>query len=104
MVDPSVPSGSDQRRALRKCVEMRAQLRGRGGQRFTVAVTDLSTTGFRAEAAFDLKEGDLVWLTMPGMQGLEATVAWRDGYIYGFAFARPLYPAVFDRIVASSEA
>lgn len=92
------------RRALRKAVGMRARLRERGANRFTVDVVDLSTTGFRCETSFTLYVGHVVWLTLPGLAGLEATVAWKRSYCYGFAFNRPLHPAVFDHIVALSEA
>ncbi|RHW18756.1 pilus assembly protein PilZ [Sphingomonas gilva] len=97
-------SGNEGRRALRKAVSLRARLRERGANKFTIDVVDLSTTGFRCETSFTLYEGHAVWLTLPGLAGLEATVAWKRGYCYGFAFNRPLHPAVFDHIVALSEA
>jgi hypothetical protein len=97
-------SGSENRRALRKPVSFRARLRERGANKFTIDVVDLSTTGFRCETSFTLYEGHPVWLTLPGLAGLEATVAWKNGYCYGFAFDRPLHPAVFDHIVSLSEA
>lgn len=91
---------SEERRALRKPVQFDAQLRDRGATKFAVRVIDISTTGFRAECDFRLHEGTLVWLTLPGMAGLEAHVAWRDGnFLYGFVFAQPLHEAVFDHIV-----
>lgn len=93
---------SDKRAALRKPVGLDAQLRDRGASKFAIRVVDISTTGFRAECEFRLYEGALVWLTLPGMAGLEARVAWRDGnFLYGFVFAQPLHEAVLDRIVAS---
>ena len=92
------------RRALRKPVRLRAQLRDRGTTKFEIDVIDLSTSGFRAETSFTLWEGHTVWLTLPGLAALEAKVAWRDGFRYGCAFERPLHPAVFDHIVRLSEA
>ena len=93
----------DHRRALRKPVRLKAQLRDRGTAKFEIEVVDLSTTGFRAETGFTLWEGHTVWLTLPGFTSLEASVAWRDGFTYGCAFAQPLHPAVFDHIVRLSE-
>ncbi|MGN6269443.1 MAG: PilZ domain-containing protein [Sphingomonas sp.] len=90
----------EQRRASRKPVQFEAQLRDRGSSKFAVTVLDISTTGFRAECAFRLHEGTLVWLTLPGMAGLEAHVAWCDGnFLYGFVFTQPLHEAVLDHIV-----
>jgi hypothetical protein len=104
-MDPAVPlpnsgESEESRRALRKAVKMRAHLRDRGTTRFEIEVVDLSTTGFRAQTSFTLWPGTTVWLTLPGLAGLEAVVAWRDKYRYGCAFAKPLHPAVFDHIVA----
>jgi len=93
-------SADDARQALRRSVKMRAHLRDRGQTRFEIEVTDLSMSGFRAETSFTLWPGTIVWLTLPGLAGLEAVVAWRDKFKYGCAFAKPLHPAVFDHIVA----
>lgn len=78
---------------------MAARLRDRAGNKYDVHLLDLSITGFRAEAHYSLDQGSIVWLTIPGMQGLEATVAWRRGTVIGCSFRQPLYPAVFDHIV-----
>ena len=94
--------GGESRRALRRAVRMRAYLRDRGTTRFLIDVVDLSVTGFRAETSFTLWPGTTVWLKMPDLEGLEAVVAWRDKFKYGCAFVKPLYPAVFDHIVALS--
>ena len=101
-VDPNDHLDDDARRALRKNVKMRAHLRDRGQTRFEIEVTDLSLSGFRAETSFTLWPGTIVWLTLPGLAGLEAVVAWRDKFKYGCAFAKPLHPAVFDHIIALS--
>jgi len=91
----------DSRGALRKAVSLNAQLRDRGSTKFAIRVIDISTTGFRAECEFRLHEDTLVWLTLPGMAGLQARVAWRDGnFLYGFVFAQPLHEAVFAHIAA----
>lgn len=99
---PAIPGG-DLRRALRKAVRLTGQLRDRGSTKFAIDVVDLSTTGFRAETIARLHEGALVWLTLPGMAGLEARVAWVDHRRCGCWFTQPLHPAVLERIVAISE-
>ena len=105
MTGPSIPSADngDLRRALRKAVRLTGQLRDRGSTKFAIDIVDLSTTGFRAETVARLHEGALVWLTLPGMTGLEAKVAWVDHMRCGCSFTQPLHAAVFDRIVAISE-
>ena len=96
------PASSESRRALRKAVRLRARLRDRGATRFAIDVIDLSTTGFRAETAYNLHPGTVVWISLPGLAGLEAIVAWRTHECIGAAFRHPLHPAVFDHIVEMS--
>lgn len=90
---------ADNRATLRKAVKLDARLRDRSAARFAIKVVDLSRTGFRAETVFSLNPGALVWITLPGLAGLEAEVAWQDGEHVGAAFRQPLHPAVFEHIV-----
>ncbi len=89
----------DSRATLRKAVKLDARVRDRGAMRFAIRVIDLSTTGFRGETAFTVRPGTFVWITLPGMQGLEAEIAWQRGDQIGGAFRQPLHPAVFEHIV-----
>ncbi|WP_326523316.1 PilZ domain-containing protein [Sphingomonas sp.] len=85
---------------LRRAVLLDARVRDRSAARFSIRVVDLSMTGFRAETAFGVRPGTLIWITLPGLQGLEAEVAWHRGEYIGAAFRQPLHPAVFDHIVS----
>jgi PilZ domain len=90
----------DNRRAMRLDVRLAAGLREPGtSQKFEVTIIDLSVTGFRCETSFNLSIGQLVFVTIPTLGALEAVVMRRDGFVYGCAFERPLYTAVFDHIV-----
>jgi hypothetical protein len=95
------PAGGDDdhRHQQRVPIIMRAILRDRHSNKYHVSLLDLSVTGFRAEAHYSLDAGQIVWLAIPGMQGLEATVAWRRGLEIGCSFRQPLYPPVLDHIV-----
>lgn len=97
-------AGDEARHALRRAVKLRARLRDRGQTKFEIDIVDLSASGFRAETSYTLWPGTVVWLTLPGLAGLEATVAWRNKFKYGCAFAKPLHPAVLDHIVALGNA
>lgn len=94
------PEMPESRRAVRCDVRMQARLRERGTP-FDIKIVDLSMTGFRAETVLNVAIGASVWITLPGLSGLEAVVAWRDVNHLGGAFKTPLHPAVFDHIVAS---
>lgn len=95
----SIRTNADNRATLRKAVRLDARVRDRGASRFSIRILDLSMTGFRAETAFTLRAGSLVWITLPGLQGLEATIAWQQGEHVGGAFRQPLHAAVFEHIV-----
>ncbi|HEX4695407.1 PilZ domain-containing protein [Sphingomonas sp.] len=97
--DAPIGGEGDHRRQERVGVRMPARLRDRAANKYDVHLLDLSVTGFRAEAHYSLDAGMIVWLTIPGLQGLEATVAWRRAAVIGCKFRQPLYPAVLDHIV-----
>ena len=91
--------GSESRRSTRLDVRFGAGLREPGSpKRFPIDILDLSLTGFRCETTFKLFPGNAVFVTIPSLGAIEATVAWADGYIYGCKFDRPLHNAVFDHI------
>ena len=89
----------DNRGRLRAPFRIAATLRDRASNKFHVYLIDLSMTGFQAEAHPSLDPGAIVWLVLPGMQGLEATVMWRQRRVVGCRFNHPLHPAVFDHLV-----
>jgi hypothetical protein len=93
------PSHAEGRAATRRQVAIMAELRDRSSTRHNVEILDLSATGFRCIADYSLDPGTTIWIKLPGLSGLEATVAWRRGDMIGAAFLRPLYPAVFEHIV-----
>ena len=97
--DRPIGGDEDHRRQERVSVAMTARLRDRYSNRYDIHLLDLSVTGFRAEAHYALDAGQIVWLAIPGMQGLEATIAWRRGTEIGCSFRQPLYAPVLDHIV-----
>ena len=92
-------AGADNRATLRKAVKLDARVRDRSASRFGIQIIDLSMTGFRAETVFTLRPGSIVWITLPGLQGLEAVIAWQRGDQVGAAFRQPLHAAVLEHIV-----
>jgi hypothetical protein len=97
--DTPIGGQGDHRRQERVDVRMAVRLRDRSGNKYDVHLLDLSITGFRAEAHYGLDAGTIIWLTIPGLHGLEGKVAWRRGAVIGCQFHNPLYPAVFDHVV-----
>ncbi|MDO7843235.1 PilZ domain-containing protein [Sphingomonas immobilis] len=99
MSDPEAPEG---RAANRVGVTIRAQVRA-GTNKMTIDVTDLSRTGFQIETVHRLAPDSKVYLVIPGLSGLEATVKWNRKDLYGCAFVAPLHEAIFDSLVKLSD-
>jgi hypothetical protein len=76
-----------------------AQLRASGGRAFRTTVQDLSISGFSASAINRMHEGQLCWLTMPGLQSLQAQVVWWQDSAVGCAFSELLSPIVHAAIL-----
>jgi hypothetical protein len=96
---PSAGHERKPRKSQRIDVEVDAGLRQRGASGVSVRVLDLSPEGFRASTHLELGNGSDVWLRLPGLEPLHATVAWSTGHFIGCAFERPLHPAVVAMIV-----
>ncbi len=93
----------DARRTERYDLSFVAALRERGAAKFTVAVRDLSVTGFRCDSSIPLAVGARVWLTIPGLSPLESIVMWKSEFYYGCAFASPIHVAVLDHIARQTK-
>ena len=92
----------DGRKKLRKSVRMEARIRQRGTP-FDINIVDLSQSGFRGETIYNLAVGTRLYVTLPELAPLEATVVWRDPVRVGCVFTAQLHRAVFDHIVARSQ-
>lgn len=86
------------RRAERYSLPIPGVLREPGVPKFNIMLRDVSVTGFACDTGRVMNVGARVWVTIGKLAPLEAEVRWRDGFYYGFAFVRPLYPAVLDHI------
>lgn len=98
--DPYMRAAQEDRCAPRVALKMPATLRPSGASGFQVVVTDLSLGGFSCEAVTGMRPGALCWITLPGLTGLQAEVAWNDGIRVGCAFANLMNQAVIDNLVA----
>ena len=76
-----------------------AQLRASGGRAFQTVVHDLSISGFSAAAISRMHHGQVCWISLPGLESLQAEVVWWDNSIVGCAFMELLSPIVHDNIL-----
>ncbi len=76
-----------------------SQLRVSGARAFQTEVLDLSISGFSAKSIGRMHEGQLCWLTLPGLESLPAQVVWWEDCVVGCAFTELLNPIVHDSII-----
>jgi hypothetical protein len=97
--DPYRIAAQEDRSGPRTRLMIPATLRASGGRAFQSVVHDLSISGFSAASINRMHEGQLCWLTLPGLEALQAQVVWWDNCIVGCAFAELLSPIVHDNIL-----
>ena len=93
-------AAQEDRSAPRTRLTIPAQLRQSGGRPFQTVVNDLSLSGFSATSVSRLHVGTVCWLTLPGLEALQAEVIWWEDSLCGCAFAQLLSPIVHDNILA----
>jgi hypothetical protein len=98
--DPYMLAAQEDRSAPRTRISIPAALRPSGSKGFQTVVHDLSISGFSAMAINHLHTGNLCWLTLPGLQSLEAKVIWWNNGLVGCAFEQLLSPIIHDNLLA----
>lgn len=90
----------EDRCAPRTRIYIPATLRPSGAKGFQTVVQDLSLSGFSATAINRMHPGAVCWLTLPGLESLQAEVIWWNNSLVGCAFFQLLNPIVHDNILA----
>lgn len=94
--EPAEPLG--RRRVHRTPVSLDAKI-GRGGlDRALCKVLDLSIYGARIRTYSGLKPGTRIWLTLPIVGYIIATIRWADDFEAGCEFEDPLDPRTFQAL------
>ena len=94
--EPAESNG--RRRSPRAPVSLDAKL-GRGGlDRALCKVVDLSLHGARLQTYTALKRGSMIWLTLPRLGQVAATIMWADDFTAGCQFVEPLDPTAFEAV------
>ena len=93
--EPAVVTGNGRRRSARAPVSLDARI-GRGGlDRALCKVTDISLHGARLQTYSSLKKGSMIWLTLPKLGQIAATIVWADDFEAGCQFQEVLDDTVF---------
>jgi hypothetical protein len=93
-------AAQEDRSAPRTRLSIPAQLRQSGGRPFQTVVNDLSLSGFSATSVSRLHVVTVCWLTLPGLEALQAEVIWWEDSMCGCAFSQLLSPIVHDNVLA----
>lgn len=95
--EPALANG--RRRSPRAPVSLDARI-GRGGlDRALCKVIDLSPMGARLQTYSALRKDSMIWLTLPTIGQVAATIRWADDFEAGCEFQVPLDDGAFEAIV-----
>jgi hypothetical protein len=89
---------SDPRRAERVSLRADIEFRRAGEHRWRVDILDFSREGCRVHLPINVDPDDLVWISLPGIESIQGSVAWVREWEAGIKFANPLYPSVFEMV------
>ncbi len=92
------------RGAPREIIEAEIFVRQSNSQLFRATLSDMSTSGFKMTSYTDLDHDKPVYIRLPGIQTLSATIKWNDYQDYGCAFTNQLHPAVLEHLVSKLRA
>lgn len=92
-------AAQEDRSAPRTRLAIPAALRASGTRSFQTVVHDLSLSGFSAASVNRMHPGSLCWLTLPGLESLQAEVIWWQNSLVGCAFSNLLSPIVHDNVL-----
>lgn len=92
-------AAQEDRCAPRTKISIPSSLRASGSRGFQTVVRDLSVSGFSATALNRLHPGTVCWLTLPGLESMQAQVIWWEDGMVGCAFQSLLSPIIHDNIL-----
>ncbi|HEY1142752.1 MAG TPA: PilZ domain-containing protein [Sphingomicrobium sp.] len=89
-----------ERRSARVALSTEVQLRRSGHHHYLVNAFDISPEGCKLEFVERPRLDETVWVKFDGLDAVPSTVCWIDGHSVGIEFDRPMYPSVFDLLIA----
>ncbi len=88
--EPAVGISSGPSRSTRAPVSLDVQIGRDGLDRALCKVTDISLDGARLQTYSSLKKGSMIWLTLPVLGQVAATIVWADDFEAGCRFQNSL--------------
>jgi hypothetical protein len=97
--DSYFTAAQEDRSAPRTRVAIPGTLRISGGRGAEARQRKVVNHGLEAAAVNRVHAGTVCWLTLPGIEALQAEVVWWDNSLTGCAFDKLLSPIVHDNIL-----
>lgn len=97
--EPDAFRARNERRSNRIALDADVALRRSGQNNYRVRVYDASPLGCKLEFVERPRVDEHVWVKFDGIDAIESSVCWVNGFVVGVEFVRPIYPAVFDALV-----
>jgi hypothetical protein len=86
----------ERRRWPRLPLQANVEFRRKREMPYRINMHDLTPYGCRIGSPERLNRGEMVWVQLPTLESLPATVKWGGLGISGVEFERPMHVAVFD--------
>ena|SRR5581483_6420301 len=93
-------NGPERRAHKRRQVLGEVVLRRDGSANYRVRLFDLSESGCKVEIVERPRVSEGIWVKFDGLEAVHAHVLWVEPPVAGLQFDRPIYPAVFDVLMA----
>jgi len=98
-LDQRVQPATEQRGMDRRSVSATVSFRRPGHKASALSLRDLSVSGCRFTTYVRAVVGEQVWISLPGLESIVATVRWVADNDCGCEFDHALYPAVLETIL-----
>lgn len=96
---PPMTAALDDRCTPRLQIKIPATLRASAGRTFQTSICDLTIAGFSASSFNRMNEGAVCWLSLPGLETLQAEVVWWNRSLVGCSFTTMLNPLVYENLI-----
>ena len=93
-------AGPRHRKSARVPLAAEVQLRRSGQHHYKVSAFDLSPEGCKLEFVERPGLDETVWVKFDGYDAIQSSVCWIEGHTVGIEFLRPIYPSIFELMIA----
>ncbi|MEP0074324.1 MAG: PilZ domain-containing protein [Parasphingorhabdus sp.] len=90
----------ENRKASRKSIQAEIFVSQSENKLYRVVLSDISVSGFKMTSRRSLNPNQAVFIRLPGIRSLSATIQWEGFKDYGCQFTHALHPKVFEYLLS----